>query len=407
MTTIIQNYAESYIRKLFLKADIIIDGDRPWDIQVKRSAFYHRLMLHGSMGLGESYLDNMWQCEALDQFFYKLLRADLHKKGSSNLSGIYNLIKARFLNRQCRKRSFQVGEEHYDVGNDLFQAMLDDSLTYSCGYWKQATTLEQAQRAKLDMICRKLKLTSGMRLLDIGCGWGSLVHYAAQKYGVTAVGVTVSKEQAMVARKRCAGLPVDILLQDYRELTGTFDAVASVGMFEHVGYKNYSEFMNVVNRCLHENGLFLLHTIGANRSQIKCDDWFDKYIFPNGMLPSVLQVASAIEENFTLEDWHNLGVDYDKTLICWYRNFERNWDRIKTRYSERFFRMWRYYLLSLAGGFRARHMQVWQIVVSPKENIQDYTSVRCPDCCASARVEKESILYRLPVKKKSSLQNVR
>ncbi|MEE4165524.1 MAG: cyclopropane fatty acyl phospholipid synthase, partial [Desulfocapsaceae bacterium] len=249
-------------------------------------------------------------------------------------------------------------------------------------YWKEADTLEKAQQDKLDIICRKLKLSKRMRLLDIGCGWGSLIHHAARHYGVEAVGITVSTEQADYAEQRCRGLPVTIILQDYRNLTGQFDAIASVGMFEHVGYKNYPTFMQVVRRCLKKNGLFLLHTIGSNRTQIRCDQWFDKYIFPNGMLPAIVQIGDALEGNFVMEDWHNLGVDYDRTLMAWYQNFEKNWNKIKSGYSESFFRMWRYYLLSLAGGFRARHMQVWQIVASPKGNVKGYTSVRCPECVA-------------------------
>ncbi len=407
MKEIIQDYAKQYIKKLLLQADITIGGDRPWDIEVSNRKFYQRLLYQGTLGLGESYVDNMWQCRDLDQFFYRILRTELHKKARSNLIGLFNICKARLFNRQSRKRAFQVGEEHYDVGNDLFETMLDNSLTYSCGYWKHANTLEKAQRAKLDMICRKLQLSKGMRLLDIGCGWGSLVQHAAQHYGVKAVGVTVSKEQASVAKQRCAGFPVDIVLQDYREVTGSFEAIASVGMFEHVGYKNYLNFMDLISRCLDRNGLLLLHTIGANRAQVKCDDWFDKYIFPNGMLPSVMQIASSIEKSFVLEDWHNLGVDYDKTLMCWYKNFEKNWGKIQNNYSERFFRMWRYYLLSLAGGFRARHMQVWQIVVSPQGSLRDYTSVRCPDCLSNLGAGKRQNVFHLPARQKEFLTEVR
>ena len=305
---------------------------------------------------------------------------NLHRKIISNLPTFFKKIKSRIINNQSSNRAFQVGEEHYDLGNDLFELMLDENMIYSCGYWKQADSLGEAQMSKLDMICRKLRLSPGMRFLDVGCGWGGLLHYAARYYGVKAVGVTVSKEQAKVAQERCSDLAVEVHIKDYREIKGNFDAIASVGMFEHVGYKNYSHFMQVVNRCLKENGLFLLHTIASNRTQFNCDPWFDKYIFPNGMLPSIAQIGTAIEGYFIMEDWHNLGVDYDKTLMAWYRNFEGNWEKAKIKYSERFFRMWRYYLLAMAGSFRARHMQVWQIVFSPKGNVQEYTSVRCPDC---------------------------
>jgi cyclopropane-fatty-acyl-phospholipid synthase len=379
MKKFLRTSAENYVKNLFHQADVVINGDRPWDIQVKNNDFYPRVILQGSLGLGESYVEGAWDCETLDQLFCNILQADLRSKAVANLPDFFKMLKARVMNRQSRRRAFQVGEEH-DAGNDLFEIMLDSSMAYSCGYWKQADTLEQAQQNKLDIICKKLKLAKGMHLLDIGCGWGSLVQHAARYYGVEAVGITVSKEQARLAEERCSTLPVKIIVQDYRDLTGQYDAVACVGMFEHVGQKNYRTFMKVVRRCLHGNGLFLLHTIGSNRAQVSCDRWFDKYIFPNGTLPAIVQVGSALEGNFVMEDWHNLGVDYDKTLMAWYQNFENNWNRIKTAYPESFFRMWRYYLLSLAGGFRARHMQVWQIVASPRGNVEGYTSVRCPQC---------------------------
>lgn len=386
----IRKLAKRYFKKLLLQADIIIDGERPWDIQVNNSNFYQRVLVQGSLGLGESYVDNYWDCSALDQFIFKILHNDLQRKTVANLPALYNKIKSCMINNQSSNRAFQVGEEHYDIGNYLFELILDENMVYSCGYWKHADSLSEAQLAKLDMICRKLRLSPGMRLLDIGCGWGGLLHYAARHYGVEGIGVTVSKEQAKVAQKRCSDFPVEIYLQDYREVKGSFDAVASVGMLEHVGYKNYSRFMEVVNRCLKENGLFLLQTIASNRTQSSCDPWFDKYIFPNGMLPSIAQIGSAIEEVFIMEDWHNLGVDYDKTLMGWYRNFEANREKVKTKYSERFFRMWRYYLLSMAGGFRARHMQTWQIVLSSMGNVQEYTSVRCPDCTSSETLHSPS-----------------
>jgi len=376
----IKKLAEHYLKNLLLQADIVVGGERPWDIQVNNSNFYQRVLVRGSLGLGESYVDNYWNCSALDQFIFKILHNNLDRKITSNLPAIFDKIKSRIVNNQSSDRAFQVGEEHYDVGNDLFEVILDENMIYSCGYWRGADNLYEAQLAKLDMICRKLRLSPGMRFLDVGCGWGGLLYYAACHYGVEAVGVTVSKEQAKVAQKRCSDLAVEVHIQDYRELKGKFDAIASVGMFEHVGYKNYPCFMKVVNRCLKENGLFLLHTIASDRTQSNCDPWINKYIFPNGMLPSIAQIGSAIEEIFVMEDLHNLGFDYDKTLMVWYKNFEANWERVKAKYSERFFRTWRYYLLSTAGGFRARHMQIWQIVFSPRGNVKEYTSVRCPDC---------------------------
>jgi cyclopropane-fatty-acyl-phospholipid synthase len=388
MIGFVRKSAEGYITEMLAGTDIRVNGNRPWDIRVKNSAFFDRIMAGGSLALGESYMDGWWECEALDHFIFLLLRGSLEKNIRTSPSAAILALKARLLNRQNMRRAYQVGREHYDIGNDLFDCMLDRHMIYSCGYWKDADDLDAAQEAKMDLICRKLELEPGMRLLDIGCGWGGLLGYAARHYGVEGVGVTVSGEQADLAGQRCAGLPVEIQLRDYRNIRGKFDSVVSVGMFEHVGYKNYGEFMKVARRCLGKGGLFLLHSIASNRTVHSCDPWFDRYIFPNGMLPSIKQVGEAVEDTFIMEDWHNLGVDYDRTLMAWYENFERNWPQLRGKYGDRFFRMWRYYLLALAGGFRARHMNVWQIVLSPNGRIGGYTSLRCPGCTETDRETK-------------------
>jgi cyclopropane-fatty-acyl-phospholipid synthase len=327
-------------------------------------------------------MDGWWECDALDQFFFKLLHHRIEQKFRTSPPMLTNAVKAMLFNRQSRRKAYEVGEKHYDAGNDLFELMLDPHMAYSCGFWQNATDLRQAQEAKLEMICRKLMLVPGMKLLDIGCGWGSLVRYAARNHGVSAVGLTISREQAALARQRCAGLPVEIRLQDYREAKGVFDAVVSVGMFEHVGYKNHRTFMQVARRCLKEEGLFLLHTIASNDTVRYCDPWFDKYIFPNGVLPSIKQLGASMEQQFIMEDWHNIGVDYDRTLLAWHENFERGWPTLKNRYSERFYRMWCYYLLCVAGCFRARFLQVWQVVMSPHGKLGGYPRLCSPTCTA-------------------------
>ncbi len=357
-------------------AHVKIDGKNRWDIQVHNDDFYRRVLSQASLGLGESYMDGWWDCEELDQFFYRIVRADLEAKVRGDWKLLLQALWARIYNLQSKARAFQIGKRHYDLGNDLFENMLDKRMVYSCAYWKNAQTLDEAQENKLNLICQKIGLKQGMRVLDIGCGWGSFIKYAAEKYGATAVGITVSKEQLALARDRCKGLPVEIRLQDYRDLNESFDQIVSVGMFEHVGYKNYKTFMKCVHKCLKDDGLFLLHTIGGNESVVAPEPWTHKYIFPNGLLPSVKQIGAAIEGLFVMEDWHNFSVDYDKTLMAWSGNFENSWSKIKSNYDDRFYRMWRYFLLSNAGAFRARKNQLWQVVLSKRGVRGGYISLR-------------------------------
>lgn len=368
---------EHFFAALLARADVKLNGSRPWDIQVRNPDLYRRVASLGSLGFGEAYMDGWWDCERIDELIFRMIRG-----------GLVESIKRNFGSRLLRdylmswhpagrkSRAFVIGEKHYDTGNDLFQAMLDKRLVYTCGYWKDAQNLDQAQEAKLDLVCRKIGLKPGARVLDIGGGWGSFAKFAAEKHGARVVNITVSKEQVALADELCRGLPVENRLQDYRDVNEKFDAIVSLGMFEHVGPKYYRAYFSVAERCLKENGLFLLHTIGRNESAGPSDAWIAKYIFPNSALPSAKMIAVAIEGKFIIEDWHNLGPDYDKTLMAWHGNFERHWSEVEKNYSRRFYRMWRYYLLSCAGAFRARSIQVWQIVLSPKGVPGGYRSIR-------------------------------
>lgn len=353
------------IEKILKSVDVEINGSRPWDLQVHDERFYSRVLSGGTLAFGESYMDGWWDCKALDQLSEKLLSGHLDKQvRASSPSFFLVLIRAWLLNPQSKKRAYIVGEKHYDVGNDLFSLMLDERMNYSCGYWRNAENLDQAQINKLDLICRKLHLRPGMNVLEIGCGWGGFAKYAAENYGVSVHGVTISEQQAIFAQDSCEGLNVSIELKDYRELNSQYDCIVSVGMFEHVGYKNYKKYMEVVHRCLKEDGLFLLHTIGRNNSRHATEPWINKYIFPNGMTPSVQQIGTASEGLFVVEDWHNFGQDYDATLMSWNKNFQNNFDKLKDLYDDRFKRMWEYYLLMCAGTFRSRRNQLWQLVMS-------------------------------------------
>jgi cyclopropane-fatty-acyl-phospholipid synthase len=368
------NCAKDIIEDLLGVADLSINDDKSDSLHVYDNRFYSRVLRQGSLGLGESYMDGWWDCDKLDEFFSKALLAKLDERIRSSKALLTRLMVENLRNLQTPSRAFQIGEFHYDTGNDLFTRMLDRRMNYSCGYWADAKDLDQAQEAKLNLICKKLHLAKGTRLLDIGCGWGGLAKFAAEKYGVEVVGITVSKEQLGFANQSCHGLPVEIRLQDYRQLNERFDYIVSIGMFEHVGHKNYRTYMEVVNRCLANDGLFLLHTIGEP-TEHGFDPWFSKYIFPNSEVPAIEQIASAANGLFVMEDWHNFGPDYDKTLLAWYDKFETHWPEISDRYGGRFFRMWRYYLLSAAAAFRARRKQLWQIVFS-KHRLGRYPSVR-------------------------------
>ena len=358
------------VHDVLASAGVHPGGDGPCDPRIHDARFYARVLAQGSLGLGESYMEGWWDVDSLDGFLHALLRHGVDTR-VPGLASRLDDARAWLLNLQSSHRSDEVGRRHYDLGNDLFAAMLGRRLVYSCGYWREAADLDAAQEAKLDLVCRKLGLRPGMRVLDIGCGWGEALKFAAERYGVSGVGVTISREQAAYARRLCAGLPVGILLQDYRQTEGRFDRILSIGMFEHVGVRNYRAFFELAHRCLAPDretggGLFLLHTIGGNRSVRTTDPWIARYIFPNSMLPSAAQVAQGLERRFVVEDWHGFGQDYDRTLQAWRSNVERAWETLPARYDERFRRMWRFYLAASMATFRSRRAQLWQLVLSPQ-----------------------------------------
>jgi cyclopropane-fatty-acyl-phospholipid synthase len=362
--------------KILAKIDVRVGGDRPWDLQVHNDAFYRRVLTQGTLGLGESYLDGWWDVQQLDEFFYKFLRSDPGSGVRRNWRTQLTRFAQILLNRQRKSKALEVGERHYDTGNDVFQAMLGKRMVYTCAFWKNANTLDEAQEAKLEFVCQKLGLHPGMKVLDIGCGWGSFAKYAAERYGVSVTGVNNSREQTALAREMCKGLPIEIKVQDYRELTGNYDHIVSLGMFEHVGPKNYETYMKAAHRCLSDDGLFLLHTLGSNKPLLTPDLFVEKYIFPGGVLPTIKEIGGSIEGLFVMEDWQNIGADYEKTLLAWFKNFDAHWPELDAKYEMRFYRMWKYFLHTFAGSSRARSNQVWQIVLSKKGVLGGYVSVR-------------------------------
>ncbi|KJS02479.1 MAG: cyclopropane fatty acyl phospholipid synthase [Desulfobulbaceae bacterium BRH_c16a] len=369
------NREKEIIEKLLGSAGITINGTNPWDIKVNDERVYPALLHEGSLGLGESYMAGWWDCEQVDQLITRLIRADLESHVKKCMKFEIRMLLSRFINFQNRRRALEVGKVHYDIDPDLYKVMLDSEMNYSCAYWKDARTLDEAQRAKLELSCRKLKLEPGMRVLDIGCGFGAFAKYAAKYHKVHVVGITISEQQALWARKNCRKYPVEIRFQDYRDVSEHFDRIVSIGMFEHVGKTNYKGFMATVFRNLVDDGLFLLHTIGTTSAK-GVDPWVNKYIFPNSALPTAKEIPNSCIGNFVIEDWHNLGGDYVKTLRAWYKNFIRHWNSLKKNHDERFFRMWTYYLSVFMGGFQARHLQIWQVILSKKYLKKEYVPVR-------------------------------
>jgi len=363
------------VETLLAEVGVAINGPNPWDIRIKDSRMFSRVLSEKNLGLGESYMDGWWDCGRIDDLIYRILKGNIKEKLRGNIRFIIPYLSARLSNRQSKKRAHQVAQTHYDLDNELFMSFLDPYNQYSCAYFTDDTDdLAQAQIRKMQLICHKLELTSRDHLLDIGFGWGGLARFAAENYGCSVTGINISREQIAFAQDFCKGLPVTILEKDYREIEGKYKKIVSIGMFEHVGYKNYRTFMVSTHKCMSVDGIFLLHTIGSNDSGINTDPWINKYIFPNGMLPSLAQITSAAEGLFVIEDLHNLGPHYDKTLMAWNGNFQASRHLFKQKYGERFVRMWEYYLLSCAGAFRARYNQLWQIVMTKPGRRQPVSS---------------------------------
>ncbi len=374
-------------KEIFTKAfhDIGIEVGK--DIIIRDERFYARVLKDQSIGLGESYIAGWWEAPSIVKLFKKLipgipsikkiLRPNFHILAYYTLSDLFN--------RQHRRRALKDVQSHYDIGNELYETMLDENMVYTCAYFKEPTwTLEQAQDAKIDLVYRKLHIPEKgekLKILDIGCGWGYALEYGAKKYGINGVGITLSKEQVKWAKEKTKGLPVEIRLQDYRDIPKgeKYDAIFSLGMFEHVGKKNYREFMDVVFRHLKEKGLFLLHTIGSSQRGA-IDPWINKYIFPGAHIPTIAEIDRAVDGRFIEHDFHNFGLYYARTAQEWATRFEKGWKKLKAlkpkNYNERFYRMWKYYLNIGASSFYSGRNQLWQLVYSKGPLDHVYESVR-------------------------------
>jgi cyclopropane-fatty-acyl-phospholipid synthase len=368
--------AKDTLRELLAAADVRINGERPWDILVRNEKFYQRVLTGGSLALGESYMDGWWETDALDQCVFRMVRAGVKQRVVPKFQTALALIKSALFNLQTKRRARKNIHRHYDLSTKLYLSFLDPFNQYTCGYFKNVDDLNRAQEAKLELICRKLRIATGDEVLDIGCGWGGFAKLASERHGCRVTGVTISDEQYEYAKNYTRGLPVTILKEDYRDLSGKFDKILVCGMMEHVGFKNHRKLMRVVHRSLKDDGLFLLQTIGAKETAKFTDPWLGTYIFPNTLLPSMKQISAAIEGLFVVEDWQNFGAFYDQTLLAWFRNFDANWEKLRAEFDERFYRMWKYYLLMCAGLFRARETQLWQVVFSKNGILGGYQPAR-------------------------------
>ena len=342
-------------------AGIPLNSSEPWSIQVHNEKMWDRVISQQQLGFAESYMDGWWDCQALDVMITKLLSINVLKLLRPSPALALHVARSYLLNNQTKQKAAQNAKHHYNIGNDLYSRMLDEEMAYSCAYWSKAETLNQAQIDKFDLICRKLELQPGMRLLDIGSGWGGFLRHAVKNYGVQATGISPADNQINLAIEKSAGLGITFIQQDYRDLKGQFDRIVSIGMMEHVGPKNYMTFFQKCDELLAPGGRMLHHTIVSNITKQVTDPFFDRYIFPGGVLPSLAQISSATENGFVIEDVQNLGPDYDRTLLEWHKNISAKWQEIP-QYDPHFQRMWNYYLLASAAGFRAGDLQLMQCV---------------------------------------------
>lgn len=368
--------AEKVAREILARAGVTLGGGGALDITVHDQRFFDRVLSERELGLGESYQQGWWDANQLDEFLTVMQTIDVRSLVRPTVAMLRTVLGARLCNRQSRRRAIQNARAHYDIGNDLYERMLDKRMIYSCGYWREAADLDSAQEAKLDLVCRKLGLERGMRLLDIGCGWGGFAQFAAERYDVHVTGISPAREQVALARERTESLQVRIEQMDYRDIDGSFDRITSIGMMEHVGPRNLRTLFDKCREVLAPEGMMLHHSIGSNDHKAVGDPWFDKYIFPGGVLPSLGQISRAAEGDWSIEDVHNFGPDYDTTLMEWHRRISERWSEIPD-YDEGFRRTWDYYLLSSAAGFRSRSLQLFQTVFTrSRQRLPTYQSSR-------------------------------
>lgn len=354
------------ISNLLEKMDIQVGGNRAWDIQIHSPDFARRVMTMGGLGLGDSYIEGDWDANSVDSFINHILRARLDKEIKSFGMSISSL-KSRFHSLAKGQKPWKFQDVLRNLPNEFFEAILGTNMSFTSGYWAAgAKTLEEAQQARRDMTCKKLNLKQGMRLLDAGSGWGGFSAFAAEHYGVECVCISSFKGQHEWASQHYAHLPIEFVQNESLMLDGMFDCIVSIDRFEHLPQKNYRVYLEMGDRILEEDGLLLLQSTGKNERRLNGKHWFDTHILQNNSLPTIAQIAGATNGLFVMEDMHNFGSDYDKTLMAWYQNFEAAWPALQKQYKfdEKLYRTWKYYLLSSAGAYRANDLQQWQCIFS-------------------------------------------
>lgn len=385
------NKKERIIRRVFAEAGVnIVEKNysqtefKSHDIRLDsclKKSFFRKVYANPSLGLAESYfLDHAWVCDDLVGLIDRIMKADLLSKLSLVmklrlvLKSLPQFFKTWVFNK-VRSKPYEIGQQHYDKGNSLYKEMLgSDDMTYSCGLWDDADDLKQAHLNNFDRACQNMKLKPGMKVLDVGCGNGSFLKYAAEKYGIEGVGITVSEEQAKFAREFCEDLSIKIMVRDYRELGeeffGYFDAIASFGMFEHVGPRNHQTYFKMISKYLKPGARFFFHTIANFKKAIFLDPFIFKWIFPSSYVPTIKQVLNAAKEYFIhIETYDVKAENYAKTLAVWYKRFKDGWEsKLRHLYYDKvmqgdsFYKMWCYYLASCQALFKVNGKYVLQVV---------------------------------------------
>jgi cyclopropane-fatty-acyl-phospholipid synthase len=360
----------------FWDGDILTVGKQPIaTLRLKSEACVRKILAEGFAGFGEAYMQGILEVEGDLQELLRLgMVAGIAQMRPSGRERLWFFI-AHLKSRNTLKGACKNISHHYDLGEDFYSLYLDSYLTYSCAYFKTPDdSLEQAQLNKYDHIARKLMLRSGEKLLDVGCGWGGMLIHAAQRYGIKGLGNTLSRQQYEYANRKIKELglqgQIKVVLDDYRHLTGKFDKLVSIGMFEHVGKEFIHDFMRKAFELLKKGGLGLLHTIGKE-TESPGDLWTMRYIFPGGYLPNLPEVAFHMgEAGLSILDVENLRLHYARTLDLWARNFEKNIEKVREMFEETFVRMWRLYLHASPAGFRYAEARIYQILFSNGLNNQ-------------------------------------